>query len=241
MPENCFVIMPIGTQSYEGIEYTEQKLKERYDNLIKDAILKAKPSMEITRADDISMPGSITNDIFTRIMYSQYVIADISLPNPNVFYELGLRHAIRPGTILIKDKNITNKVFDISHLRYIEYENSPTGLKNLAEQFIKTFNWMETTPNRIDNQFLELAALIKYSYPKFIDQEEELKKKNMAMVSIIKPFIEKPNLFKLLLDPSTNEEDKNKKILEEISNDPGMLGDLLMKLASSGLLNDKTI
>ena len=241
MSENCFVIMPIGIQSYEGIEYTEQKLKERYDNLIKDAILKAKPSMEITRADDISMPGSITNDIFTRIMYSQYVIADISLPNPNVFYELGLRHAIRPGTILIKDKNITNKVFDISHLRYIEYENSPTGLKNLAEQFIKTFNWMETTPNRIDNQFLELAALIKYSYPKFIDQEEELKKKNMAMVSIIKPFIEKPNLFKLLLDPSTNEEDKNKKILEEISNDPGMLGDLLMKLASSGLLNDKTI
>ena len=100
---------------------------------------------------------------------------------------------------------------------------------------------METTPNRIDNQFLELAALIKYSYPKFIDQEEELKKKNMAMVSIIKPFIEKPNLFKLLLDPSTNEEDKNKKILEEISNDPRMLGDLLMKLASSGLLNDKTI
>ena len=72
MPENCFVIMPIGTQSYEGIEYTEQKLKERYDNLIKDAILKAKPSMEITRADDISMPGSITNDIFTRIMYSHY-------------------------------------------------------------------------------------------------------------------------------------------------------------------------
>ena len=57
-----------------------------------------------------------------------------------MFYELGLRHAIRPGTILIKDKNITNKVFDISHLRYIEYENSPTGLKNLAEQFIKTFN-----------------------------------------------------------------------------------------------------
>ena len=37
MSENCFVIMPIGTQSYEGIEYTEQKLKERYDNLIKDA------------------------------------------------------------------------------------------------------------------------------------------------------------------------------------------------------------
>ena len=240
MSENCFVIMPIGTQSYEGIEYTEQKLKERYDNLIKDAILKAKPSMEITRADDISMPGSITNDIFTRIMYSQYVIADISLPNPNVFYELGLRHAIRPGTILVKDKNITNKVFDISHLRYIEYENSPTGLKNLTEQFIKTFNWMETTPNRIDNQFLELAALIKYSYPKFIDREEELKKKNMAMVSIIKPFIEKPNLFKLLLDTSTNEEDKNKKILEEFSNDPGMLGDLLMKLASSVLLNEKT-
>lgn len=236
MSENCFVIMPIGTQSYEGREYTEKDLKDKYDNLIKDAILKARPNFEITRADDIAMPGSITNDIFTRIMYSQYVIADISLPNPNVFYELGLRHAIRNGTILIKDKDINNKVFDISHLRYIEYENSPTGLKTLSEHLAKTFTFIENNPNKIDNQFLELAALTKYNYPKFIDQDEELRKKNMAMVSIIKPFIEKPNLFRLLLDSSINEDEKNKKILEEISNDPGMLGDLLMNLASSGFL-----
>lgn len=236
MTENCFVIMPIGTQLYEGVEYSEKELKEKYDDLIKNAILKARPNMEITRADDISLPGSITNDIFTRIMYSQYVIADISLPNPNVFYELGLRHAIRTGTILIKDKKINHKVFDISHLRYIEYENTPTGLKSLSEELLKTFNFMENTPGKIDNQFLELASLTKYSYPKFIDRDEEIKKKNIALISVIKPFLEKPALFRLLLDSSINEEDKNKKILEEISNNPGMIGDLLMNLASSGLL-----
>ena len=237
MSESCFVIMPIGDQSFDGVNYTAAELKSRYDDLIKEAVLKAKAEMQVYRADEVAIPGSITSDIFTKIMYSTYVIADISLPNPNVFYELGLRHAVRSKTILIKDKNIKNSVFDISHLRYIEYENTAAGLKNLSEQLRKTFNYYEnslTTPP--DNHFLELAAFQKYQYPVFRDIEAEKKKQQQAMLSVLRPFINNPELFSLLLDDSIAQDEKNKKIMEYMVTNPEIMGTLLSSLLETGML-----
>src|SRR5262249_13797312 len=77
------------------------QLRSRYDDLIREALLHADPTLEIMRADDVSAPGAITSDILTRLMHAEIVVADITFPNPNVFYELGLRHACRSGTIII--------------------------------------------------------------------------------------------------------------------------------------------
>ena len=175
--ETCFVIMPIGDQVYKDITLSAQELRAKYNDLIKECWLKAKPNLDITRANDISIPGSITTDIFTRIMHSKYVIVDITYPNPNVFYELGIRHAISNKTILIKEKGVNIKVFDISYLRYIEYENNATGLKKLTENLKTTFEWLDKYPEKADNHFLELAELTKFKYPKFVDYFEIEKKK----------------------------------------------------------------
>ena len=56
----CFVIMPIGEQAIGSTKVTEIELKQRYNDLIKEAIQKADPSLEIVRADEVSFPGSIT-------------------------------------------------------------------------------------------------------------------------------------------------------------------------------------
>ena len=125
MPEKtCFVIMAIGDQSTDDGTVTSSELKRKYDDLIKEAIVKARPRLDVARADDIALPGTITTDIVTRIMHSDYVVADVTYPNPNVFYELGLRHACRTGTVIIKDREGPRVPFDIAHLRYIEYENT---------------------------------------------------------------------------------------------------------------------
>ena len=108
MNNTCFVIMPIGTQTLGDITITEQQLREKYDFIIKNAVIKANPSLEVIRADEELNPGSISNDIFTKLMHAQFVIADITYPNPNVFYELGIRHAIKPGTILIMSITFKN-------------------------------------------------------------------------------------------------------------------------------------
>lgn len=130
----CFVIMPIGSQTIGDIALSEDKLREKYDYIIKNAILKANPTLEVIRADEELNPGSISNDIFIKLMHAKYVVADITYPNPNVFYELGIRHAIQPRTILIREKVNFNIPFDISHLRHIEYTQAPSGMDKLASE-----------------------------------------------------------------------------------------------------------
>src|ERR1700693_1350859 len=98
--QSCFVIMPIGDQKFAGYEVSASDLKSRYSDLIREAILKARPNLDVIRADEAPSPGGITTDIFERLMRADYVVVDITYPNPNVFYELGIRHACRPGTIL---------------------------------------------------------------------------------------------------------------------------------------------
>lgn len=161
MVKTCFVIMPIGDQIIGDIIVSADELRNKYDDLIKEAILKAEPDMEVTRADDVNVPGVITNDILKRLMNSDYVVADITCPNPNVFYELGLRHACRTGTILIKENNGQPPPFDISHARHIEYDNTVKGLKKLSIKLKNQFEWFENNKKSPDNQFIELATYTK--------------------------------------------------------------------------------
>ncbi len=235
--ESCFVTMPIGDQEYTSIRITKEEMRKRYDDLIKEALLLSKENLEIYRADDISMPGSITNDIFMRLMHSTYVVADITYPNPNVFYELGIRHAISGRTILIKDKSYTHTVFDINHLRYIEYENTPSGLKSLSESFKDTFSWFEKNPQKPDNQFLELAALSKFHYPRFIDYEEEARKKRDGINSMLQPLFKHPELMKIVIDRTIPQEEKNKKFLEEIQKKPELFEEMFKEIVANGLID----
>ena len=117
MNNTCFVIMPIGTQTIGNTTITEDELKKKYDYIIKNAILKADPTLEDLRADEELNPGSISNDIFTKLMHSKYVIADITYPNPNVFYELGIRHAISPEQFLLEKMLIL--MFRLIFLTYV--------------------------------------------------------------------------------------------------------------------------
>lgn len=52
MNNTCFVIMPISTQTVEGVTITEENLREKYDYIIKEAIQKAAPSLTVIRADE---------------------------------------------------------------------------------------------------------------------------------------------------------------------------------------------
>ena len=159
--------MPIGDQVVGGVKVTAAELKRRYDDLIKEAIVQADPRLEIVRADEVALPGTVTSDILTRLMHSDIVIADVSFPNPNVFYELGIRHACRTGTVIIKDRAVTGTPFDIAHQRHVAYDNTPTGLKELAKQFRRYFDHFDNNPYNPDNQLLELASLTNYGFPNY--------------------------------------------------------------------------
>lgn len=234
MNNTCFVIMPIGTQIIGGITLSEEQLREKYDYIIKNAILKADPTLEVIRADEELNPGSISNDIFIKLMHSKYVIADITYPNPNVFYELGIRHAIKSGTILIREKVDFSIPFDISHLRHIEYTQAPSGMDKLSTEFKKRFDFYDKNPVKPDNQFLELCKFtnyepISYARPKYTEE---------AMQDFITLILSNKNLAKLLLlnDKSFTKEECQKTFLDELNNNPELAKKMAISMLGANLI-----
>lgn len=96
--------------------------------------------LEVVRSDEIQSPGLIHADMIEHIMSDDVAIVDITSLNPNVFYELGVRHALRKSlTIMIRKKGTKNP-FNIQGMRTIEYDTdieSATKAQNEIEQFIR--------------------------------------------------------------------------------------------------------
>lgn len=234
MSNTCFVIMPIGAQKFGDIEFTAQDLRNRYDDLIREALLAALPTLEITRADDIALSGTITTDILTRIMRSDFVVADVSYPNPNVFYELGLRHACRSGTIIIRDAEAPKPPFDISHLRHFEYQNTPTGLKGLAENFRQYFRQFSSQPDRPDSHFLEIAKLTQFNFPDYASKPEEAASPE---IDLLMALMSSPELMTLLVDAPNGQPADPKRILTAFASNPDAAKQVFNALIRGGHLN----
>lgn len=222
--------MAIGEQRYDNTIISVESLKDKYNHLIKEAILKAHQNLEIVRADEVSLPGTMTTDIITRIMHSDYVIADVSYPNPNVFYELGLRHACKIGTIIIKDKAAPSVPFDIAHLRYIEYENTTSGLKQLSDQLKIYFEHFDRDPARPDNHFQEYAKLTGYEFPNY-----EKKTSLPPELQMIQGIMESPELIDMLSRQQKGEKIPENDLLKLMFNNPKVSEPLLKMMQKSGV------
>ncbi len=112
----------------------------------------------------IAEAGNIRLDMFQMLIAYDLVIADISIDNANVFYELGIRHGLRPkGTILIRFPTGGKDVpFDLKTDRYIAYdrENPAAAVGLLAKSIKETISAMRTAERKADSPvFLLLPEL----------------------------------------------------------------------------------
>lgn len=82
--------------------------------------------IEAIRADEIYGPGMIVEDIVEQVRTAQLVIADISVENPNVYFEVGYALATRKPIILLAKKG-TSLPFDVSGFRVLFYEDTIGG------------------------------------------------------------------------------------------------------------------
>jgi hypothetical protein len=121
--KKCFVIAPIGDK--------DSGTRKRSDTVLEHVFKKAlSPEYHVKRADEISEPGMITSQILQVIQDYDLVLADLTEHNPNVFYELAVRHAIEKPIIHVIDTH-WRIPFDVSGFRTIAFDF--TDLNSVAD------------------------------------------------------------------------------------------------------------
>jgi tetratricopeptide (TPR) repeat protein len=126
----CFVLMPFGKKP--DVSGTLVDFDAVYRDLIAPAIRAA--GLDPIRADEEMTGGIIHKPMFERLIFCKFAVADLTTANANVFYELGLRHAVRPwSTVLIFSKGGSQLPFDVAPLRAMPYILSSDGAPTEVE------------------------------------------------------------------------------------------------------------
>lgn len=99
----------------------------------------------VYRADDIFGHKEVIRDIWLAIGRARLIIADVTGRNPNVFYELGMAHAIGKDVIILTRRR-EDIPFDVTHLRYIKYEYTPRGVLKLGQALTGTIRALLDEP-----------------------------------------------------------------------------------------------
>lgn len=120
----CFVLMPFGEKpAGHGATINFDRI---YAELIRPAIEAAE--LEPIRADEEQAGGVIHKPMFERLLLCEYAVADLTTANANVFYELGVRHAVKErSTVLIFAEGIERLPFDVGLLRGLPYRLGQDG------------------------------------------------------------------------------------------------------------------
>lgn len=126
----CFILMPFGKKTFQN--EIEIDFDDIYIKLIKPAVIKA--GLEPIRADEEKTDGIIHKPMFERLVLCDYAIADLTTANANVFYELGVRHAVKPSTTIMIFANSMRLPFDVGLLRGLPYQLDEKGnLSNIKK------------------------------------------------------------------------------------------------------------
>ncbi|HRO47939.1 hypothetical protein [Agriterribacter sp.] len=128
---SCFIVMPFSEKWSDTVFY----------DFIQPAVIKAK--MECVRGDMITRVGKLSENIVKQIQRTGLVIADISVTNANVFYELGIADTIGRDVFLLYEKHIEqNLPADIQGAHYYAYDrnNIPESVERFAESLLQ---WKE--------------------------------------------------------------------------------------------------
>jgi len=136
--KECFVVSPIGPETSETRERADKLLEHVIRDTVKDL------GYETVRADELDEPGQISVQVIQHTVNADLVIADLTGENPNVFYELAIRHATHNPFLQIIEKG-NNIPFDISDQRTIKID-------------IQDLDSVDTAQSEIENQIKNIES-----------------------------------------------------------------------------------
>lgn len=209
--KKCFVITPIGEEG--------SQIRRHIDGIINASI---KPALEnkyeVIAAHHINTTGSINNQVIAAIYNADLVVANLTGLNPNVMYELALRHALKKPVIMIMEKGSKSLPFDVINERTIFYINDSQGVLDLKRE-------IENVEEAIKIE--KISNPIYDALNNFISEENLIK-------DIKTKSTDDANVLKVILD-KLNKLESSKKVIQD--EDDYILVDAYIKLISKDTLS----
>jgi len=168
--DKCFIITPIGDDT--------DPIRRHIEGIIDAALRPAlEDKYDLVVAHRISELGSITKQIITEIYSAKLVVANLTNRNPNVMYELALRHSLGKPVIMIAEKG-TPLPSDIVMERTIFYQNDARGVIELRESIAAAekeidYDKTESPIYNVLHDVLKDRQIIEFSESQSISQEDD--------------------------------------------------------------------
>lgn len=130
---SCFIISPLGSDESD----TRRRAIGLIDSVLKPVLVSA--GFTVLAPLDINTPGSITRQVIQHLLEDTLVVANLTELNPNVMYELAVRHAKRLPVICLAESG-TVLPFDIATERTIFFDNDMAGVETLKPKLLKAID-----------------------------------------------------------------------------------------------------
>jgi hypothetical protein len=161
----------------------------------------SRPNFHIERSDHISTPGQINAQVIDRLLNSRLVIADLSMLNPNVFYEIGIRHMVEMPIIHLQREDDPIP-FDVAIYRAIKFSLKEfADLEGAQGQLAKAIGDVLDPAYVTNNPVTEARGRVKLR--ESATPEQQILLEDMARLKARMSFLEtRQNMSEALVDPT---------------------------------------
>jgi hypothetical protein len=125
LARECFVIMPFGEKDDQGQVIDFDKIHKEIIAAAIESLRDDKIFIKCIRCDEVEQAGLIHERMIKYILDAEVAVVDITTLNPNVFYELGVRHALKDRVTVLIRREGTKNPFNITGMNTIEYALDP--------------------------------------------------------------------------------------------------------------------
>src|ERR1043166_3216122 len=141
----CFVLAAIGDNESETRKRSDQVLRHVIEPCARECGYRA------IRADQIAEPGLITHQVIQHLIEDPLVIADLTERNPNVFYELAVRHALRKPLVQIIRRG-EQIPFDVAGMRMVQLDHQDLdSVADAKSEIVKQIRAIERDPANVQS------------------------------------------------------------------------------------------
>jgi len=187
--KTAFVVMPFAATE----SCTEARWTEIFVHVFKPAIEACGYPCERAKP----MMGGLLESIVEQLSQSTFVLADITDRNPNVFYELGIRHALKKGTLIVSQGS--DPPSDLGGLWYLRYGLEPSEVNRFKNEIKRILGDIEAQPDKTDSPvsaYLEkenrmVASVIRHENIKKLGALCSELSRNILLISRYKNGVEK--------------------------------------------------